>query len=62
MPMHEERRTASFHILYGQTEGKNIQYRGTILEFSLSQRNSSPLIRIQARKLSSQRALTKSES
>lgn len=21
MPMHEERRTASFHILYGQTEG-----------------------------------------
>ena len=24
MPMHEERRTASFHILYGQKEGKNI--------------------------------------
>lgn len=22
MPMHEERRTASFHILHGQTEGK----------------------------------------
>lgn len=26
MPMHEERRTASFHILYGQTEGKNILF------------------------------------
>jgi hypothetical protein len=24
MPMHEERRTASFHILYGQTEGERM--------------------------------------
>ena len=23
MPVHEERRTASFHILFGQTEGEN---------------------------------------
>jgi hypothetical protein len=27
MPMHEERRTASFHILYGQTEGLHTQIR-----------------------------------
>jgi hypothetical protein len=29
MPMHEERRTASFHILYGQTEGLHTQKIGS---------------------------------
>jgi hypothetical protein len=41
MPMHEERRTASFHILYGQTEGEriNIKIYLTTKHFRTSQFN-----------------------
>lgn len=31
MPMHEERRTASFHILHGETEGSNSRHQMIIL-------------------------------
>ncbi len=31
----KKRRTASFHILYGQRERSNPQYKATISEFSL---------------------------
>lgn len=35
MPMHEERRTASFHILYGQTEGWNKSLNNLSAEYSI---------------------------
>ena len=49
MPMHEERQTASFHILHGETEGSHTQYRVTIsharkIKEEFSPVNQSPWI------------------